>query len=184
MKKSLPMIVGVALLFITACATSATKDITIKAEAAPKTDLAGYKTYAWLGSAQLIYDPAGRWEPPNVDMDAEIKFLINRELRKRGMTEVDDSPDMVVAYAAGVDMTALKLEKDPSTKIEMMKNVPQGSLVVLLVDADTELPIWAGLAEADIHQDPPLDLVKKRLDFAVSKMFKKYPSQKSSVGSY
>lgn len=145
----------------------------VDAQANPKVNLRGYKTYAWMGSAQIIYDPDGRWEPRKIDMDAEIRHLINRELRKRGATEVNSDPDMVVAYAAGIDMAALELKDNPETKLPMLKNVPKGALVVLFIDSETAIPIWAGLAEAEIQEDPPTDIVRKRLDYAVNKMFKK-----------
>lgn len=169
-------IVGVFCVLIAGCAGSLTKDITVSSEADPKANLGGYKSYAWLGSARLLYDPQGRWVPRAVDLDAEIRHLIDRELRNRGVMPASANPDMLVAYVAGADMSALKLEKDPKSDIELIRNVPQGSLLVLLIDAETGLAIWAGLAHADIHEDPPADVVRKRLDYAVSRMFKKMPS--------
>ena len=78
MKKLNSALVALLILFITACASPLTQDIEVDADADPKANLAGYKTYAWLGSAAILYDPKGRWEPPEFDADAEIKFLIDR----------------------------------------------------------------------------------------------------------
>ena len=144
------------------CASAVTKDIQVEAEADPKANFKGYKSYTWLGSAAVLYDTAGKWEPPQFDADAEIKFLIDRELRKRGMVESSSSPDMVVAYAAGIDMDTLRIKVDEKSGIRSLENVPQGALTVVLVDADTE-------------QDPDPDTMKKRLDYAVSSMFEKLP---------
>jgi hypothetical protein len=69
------------------CAT-ATKDIRVETESAPGVNLSGYTTYAWAGSAEVVNDPHGNWEPPGFDADAELRFLINRELRGKGMQEV------------------------------------------------------------------------------------------------
>ena len=92
-------------VFLIACTTAPTKDIQVDAEADPKASFSGFKTYAWLASAQIVYDPEGQWEPRNVDIDAEVQSIINSELQKRNIAEVSTSPDMLVAYAAGVDMT-------------------------------------------------------------------------------
>ena len=165
----------VLALFMAGCATSMTKDIQVEAEVDPKANFKGYQSYTWLGSAAIVYDSAGRWEPPQFDADAEIQFLIDRELRKRGMVEDSAAPDMVVAYAAGIDMDTLRIKVDPKSNIRTLENVPQGALTVVLVDAETGVAIWAGQATAEVKQDPDQETVKKRLDYAVKSMFKKLP---------
>jgi hypothetical protein len=167
------MVVVVMLLFA-ACATAPT-DIKVSAEADPKVNLSGYKTYAWLVSAKILNDPEGKWEPPQFDADAEIKWLIDRELRKRGIMEVTTNPDIIIGYAAGIDMEALELKENPETKMIMVENAPKGALALVFIDASTGFPIWAGVAEADIQENPSMDLVRKRLDYAVSEMFKLLP---------
>jgi hypothetical protein len=81
----------------------------------------------------------------------------------------------VVAYAAGIDMEALQLNVDPTTEMKMVENVPQGGLVVALIDSDSGFVIWVGTATAEIQEDPDTKTVKARLDYAVSKMFKQLP---------
>jgi hypothetical protein len=172
MKKLNSALVALLILFITACASPLTQDIEVDADADPKANLAGYKTYAWLGSAAILYDPKGRWEPPEFDADAEIKFLIDRELRKRGMQEVAVNPDMIVGYAAGIDMEALQLVEDKEAKLQVLQNVPTGSLVIVLIDGQTGNPVWASAAVADVHEEISTEDVRKRLDYAVTQMFK------------
>ena len=138
-------------------------------------NFAGYKTYAWLGSATILNDPRGQWEPPEFDADAEIKFLIDRELRKRGMSESYTSPDVIVAYAAGVDMDALDLKTDPTTNNTVLDNVPQGALVVALVDGDTGFVIWVGAATGEVQTRPDANVAKARLDYAVTQLMGRLP---------
>ena len=66
-------------------------------------------------------------------------------------------------------------DTDPDSDIEVLENVPVGALSVILMDAETGLAVWAGVATADIQQDPTVESTKKRLDFAVSEMFSKLP---------
>ena len=172
MKKLNSALVALLILFITACASPLTQDIEVDADADPKANLAGYKTYAWLGSAAILYDPKGRWEPPQFDADAEIKFLIDRELRNRGIKEVAVNPDMIVGFAAGIDMEALQLVEDKETKLQVLQNVPTGSLVIVLIDGQTGNPVWASAAVADVHEEISTEDVRKRLDYAVTQMFK------------
>jgi hypothetical protein len=171
MKKIYISLTALLFLFTTACSTL-TQDIEVDAEADPKANLGAYKTYAWLGSAAILYDPRGKWEPPEFDADAEIKFLIDRELRKRGIKEVAVNPDMIVGFAAGIDMEALELVEDKESKLQMLKNVPTGSLVIVLIDGASGNPVWASAAVADVQQEISSDDVRKRLDYAVTQMFK------------
>lgn len=163
-------------LYLFGCSNVPVKDISIESEADPKVKFSGYKTYAWLGAAGIVHDPQGQWEPPQFDADAEITFLIDQAMRKRGMTEVTDNPDMLVAYALGVDMAALKVKHDPETKMPMLDNVPQGALIVTLVDPETEFVTWVSIATADLKGLEP-DMAKKRLKYVVKKMFKQLPKK-------
>jgi len=170
-----------AMLFIAGCASIVTKDIMVDVEADPKVDFKGYATYTWLGSAAIVYDPDGKWEPPQFDADAEIKFLIDRELRKRGMSEDSLNPDMIVAFAAGIDMEIMEIDIDPKSNLVVLENVPMGALTVILVDANTGQAIWGGVATAEIQQSPDQEAIKKRLDFAVTGMFKQLPKSGGSM---
>jgi hypothetical protein len=168
-------ITALALVLLVAGCVSVTKDIMIETDADPKIDFSAYASYTWLGSAAIVNDPEGKWEPPQFDADAEVRFLIDRELRARGMTEASANPDMIVAYAAGIDMSSMDIKIDPESKLEALTNVPMGALTLVLVDARTGLVIWAGVATADIQESPGQDVIKKRLDYAVTSMLRKLP---------
>jgi len=168
------LFVTVAML-LSSCASTLTKDIAVDAQADPKANFSGYKTYAWLGAAAIINDPQGQWEPPAFDADAEIKYLIDRELRKRSISQNSADPDLIVAFAAGINMDALELKVDPETKINTLENVPRGGLVIALVDSESGFVIWMGMATADVLESPDAKTVKARLDYAVTQLFRKLP---------
>ena len=166
-------LVGVMLL--AGCASVPTKDIAVDVEIDPKANFSGYKTYAWLGSAAILNDAYGQWEPPAFDADAEVKYLIDRELRKRGMMQNSADPDVIIAFAAGIDMDALELQMDPQSKMENLANVPRGGLVIAMVDSDSEFVIWLGVATADIQEQPDAKTVKARLEYAVTQLLQLFP---------
>jgi hypothetical protein len=170
-------LITLSLLLVSACATIPTKDITIDTDADQQVAFSKYKSYQWLASAGIMSDPDGKWEPPGVDVDAEITFLIDRELRKRGMTETSMKPDLYVAYVLGVDMEALKLKENPETKISTLKNVPGGALLLVLIDAQSTDAVWAGLATAELQQGMDMETRKKRLDYVVTNMLKQLPAE-------
>ena len=159
---------------VSGCATFPKDDIEIQTEADPTVKFSGYKTYAILGSAEIINDPQGKWEPTGLDADAEIEFLINNELRKRGMTVTRTNPDVLIAYALGIDTEMTKFKEDPETQVSVLENVPQGALVIAMMDANTEIVTWAGVAVGEL-QDQGEEVAKLRLNYVVSEMFKQIP---------
>lgn len=175
MNKKYVWLFAIVAMSLAGCASTPTGDIKIDAQADPKANFSGYKSYAWLGSAAILNDPYGQWEPPAFDADAEIKHLIDRELRKRGMSENSANPDLIVAFAAGIDMDALGLKVDPKTNMEMLANVPQGGLAVVLADADSGFVIWVGVAAGEVQQSPDAKTVKARLDYAVTQLMRQLP---------
>ncbi len=175
MKKFYSVVFALFVLLLTGCASS-TKDIQIETAVDPKVKLSGYKTYAWLGAAGVLNDPEQKWQPPNFDVAGDIKYLIDRGMRKRGVVLTEpENADLAVGFVLGVDMANLKLKKDPETKVEMLKNVPGGALVVVLIDSATGYVIWVGQATADVQVDASDEEVRERLDYAVSQMFKQMP---------
>ena len=92
------LLLTVGVMLLTGCSSVPTRDIQIETQANPKINFDGYTTYSWLGSAAILRDPSGQWEPPEFDADTEIRHLIDRELRKRGMLETTDNPDMIVTF--------------------------------------------------------------------------------------
>jgi len=158
---------------LSGCATM-TQDIRVETETAPGIDPTKYKTYGWLLSAKVVNDPHGNWEPPGFDADSELRFLINQELRDKGLQEVTRQPDLLVAFAAGINMEAFEIENEPGSDMFKLTNAPKGALVVMLVDRPTNRPVWAGSAEGDVKTDRTSEEVGQRLAYAVKTMFKAF----------
>ena len=135
-------------MFMSGCSSVSTKDIQVKALADSKVNLSGYETYGWLVNAAILNDTYGQWEPPAFDADAEVKYLIDRELRKRGMSENSADPDIMVAFAAGINMDALRLRSGSKGKMNV-QNIPRGGLTILFVGSRTGVILWMGVATGE-----------------------------------
>lgn len=159
---------------LTACATL-TSDIDVEVHADPNVQYQDYKTYAWAGSAQVVFDPIGQWEQPTLDTDEEVRFVINRELRKRGINQVETDPDLVVGFAAGVDTSVLELKTAPDGGQEIPTNVPKAALVIALVDAKSGYVVWLGQAIGEVQPQQSIENIRQRIDYAVSQIFRPYP---------
>jgi Domain of unknown function (DUF4136) len=175
MKKYHLVFLSAMLLLLSGCA-SVTNDIRVGAELAPGATIAhNYKTYDWLGSFSLLNDPNNTWQPPDVNIAGDIKFLIDRELRKKGIQRANDTPDLTVTFLVGVDMENQILKLDPDTKIELKKKIPKAALVVALMEVDSGDIVWLGVADAEIQKGVTAEVMRQRLDYAVREMFKLLP---------
>ena len=175
---TLPRILFILAAFITIFLTSScatlTSDIEVESHANPDVNYDSYKTYAWAGSAQIIFDPVGQWEQPTLDMDEEVKFVINRELRNYGIYPVEKNPDLLVGFAAGIDTAALELKEDPNSDKKVLTNVPKAALLIALIDANTGYVVWLGFAVGDVQKQQSVENIRARIDYAVSEIFKPY----------
>lgn len=172
-KNSFLISVLVALMFISSCATL-TDDIQVKTHTDPAINFDIYQTYAWADSAQVVFDPIGQWEQPTLDTDEEVRLAINRELRRHGLNHLENNPDLLVTFAAGIDMTVLELKKDPDSDKKVPVNVPEAALVIALVDADSGYVVWSGYAMGDVQQQQSIDNIRARIDYAVRQIFKSF----------
>lgn len=160
-------------LLSSSCATI-TSDIEVETHSDPSIDYKRYRTYAWAGGAQIVFDPIGQWEQPTLDTDEEVKFVVNRELRAHGLNPVDHMPDLLVAYAAGIDISTLELEQDPEGGKDILMDIPKSALLVALMDANTGYIVWLGYAEGETQMKRDMETIKARIDYAVTEIFRSF----------
>ncbi len=157
--------VMITLVIIGVSACTSTKDIEVEAFTSEKVNLAGYKTYEIIEGSGIV-DNTQRSD--NLDIDAEMKQMINAELAKKGKIPVVRDPDFYVAYIAGTDMDAIE-EKINKEGQETLHSKPVSGIALILVDADTGAIIGLSTAEGDAKNLPAKE-AKKRLNYAIKKM--------------
>ena len=174
MKKIIVLTLAVAL-FATAC-NSEFKDIKVAAESETGFSMTNYETYAWLGSAQIMHDELGQWEPPEeIDADVEIRSLIDKRMTKQKMKIDESNPDLIIGYAAGIDLGVMVATEDLKSGAIDIKQTPKGALLILFIDARTGDLVWLGQATANVKIKPKKGQAKRRLNYAVKEMFKLLP---------
>lgn len=162
-------------LFLSACSSFPKDDIQFESMSAPKVNVGAYKSFAWLATATVINDPNGYWQPQELNAEAEVHFALNKGLREKGYIETAEKPDFVVLYATGINMQWLEFSQDKELGKEMITNVPKAALSVVLIDVETERPIWIGSAKGDIQQGMDSEIAKKRIHYAVEGILKSLP---------
>ena len=168
-------VLGVALSL--SCSSASTADIQIHSAVDSKANIAGYKSFAWAGSGALLHDRTGAWVPKDADAQSEVEFLVDKNLRARGLTVVQDKPDLFVSLLIVADVREVQEIKEKRGEgISSFDPVGQGALVVELIDAETGKTVWLGGAEGEVRNSRSVEESKQRLAYAVDKLFAQLPN--------
>ncbi|MCK5869190.1 hypothetical protein BMR07_09240 [Methylococcaceae bacterium CS1] len=165
-------LLAISLLFLLAGCAPYAKDIKVSTEVEINADISLYQNYNWLNIITSLNDPSGEWQPPGFDISNDIRLLIDRELDKRGVHYNTTSPELAVSFKINVNMQALKLVKAPKSKQGILINKPDATLMVMLIDVASKNIIWISKADAEIQENIDAELVRKRLDYTITEMFK------------
>jgi hypothetical protein len=164
-----------------ACATDKGAEIKVKTLVDPKSSLSGYKSYAWAEQDNAIKDPNQTWVPLNFDINQELQFLTDQELRGRGMEFAAETaePDLYASFLVVVNMAsqseALRKRYGEGADLE---NLHEGGLVIALIDPATDRAVWAGTATAQVNTKRTDAEAKALLTEAVHKIFETFPLEK------
>ena len=154
----------------------------LRAEAQPGADFARYKTYRWLPTRLL--GKTGIVEDDPV-LGPAIKDAINRQLVKRGMSEVAEGADLEISAgvltASNPQLEAVifpgHLDMWYATPVATMGRYnKEGTLVVNLIDTRSKKSAWVGMITESL--DNKQGSGQKKLPSAAEKLFKKYPVKK------
>lgn len=173
-------VVGVVIVALTLATMEVgcgglTKDIEVQAVAAQNVQFSGLKSYAWMGAAGAVNDPAGLWAPKAYDVGAELKSLVDKELRGRGLVESPQA-DVLVALLVVDDVKQLEeIKLNRAKDMAEFVVVGQGAILLELMDAQTGMTIWMGAAGGETRSDYSTEQSKKRLAYAVKQVFKLLP---------
>jgi len=158
-------------------ATSSAQDI--KFNYLRGTNFSKYKTYKWVKVPDAKY--------PNQVLDDHIIRAIDAQLVQKGLTKIEDSPDLYVTYQVAITSETRWIPyrsgdiywdccgwvgwggSYTATTIRI------GSLDCDIYDVSMKKAIWRGEASKAWGSGKDPQEVAKIIDKAVAKLFKKYP---------
>lgn len=154
-----------------------TADIKTQVQASEKVKFSGYKTYYWFESDGAVDDELGRWKGTDLDIPAEVKFLIDRELRARGFTEVKEEPDLFVGFFVSATIDHFKQVERRGGKVPAVEGAGEGSVVIEVIDAETERTVWVGVARGEAQTGRTDEEMRARLEHIVTKLIEQLPRE-------
>jgi hypothetical protein len=178
MKNLIVMVVMLAMV------AGCSPEIRVYTDHDPEYDLLNYRTFDWsqktnieAGNNPLYYNELN---------DKRIKTAVREQLAKRGYTQVDKNPELILHYHIIIDDRSV-ITPEPYGYyygpywMSMRTNVYQyteGTLILDLMDAKTNSLVWRGWAVSAIDMVYTSEEVDKLIKTAIAKVFRKFPYTK------
>jgi hypothetical protein len=166
------------LLMLAACGPM----IDVRSDYDPSADFAHLRTYGWL------QQPSSAPRDPRIHndlLDSRVHSAVNDELHAKGYTEATENPDFRVAYHVvlreKVAATAFPtsygygLGRWPAESDVRVATYEEGTLLLDVVDGNTNELIWRGAASTRIDPDRTPQERTALIRQAVQEMLEKFP---------
>jgi hypothetical protein len=173
MKRAMLAFLSVAAAAVFACSTLSTN-----ADYDPSTDFSRYKTWD-LKDDGSINNPL---------LAKRIETAVGGELAKKGMTRNTSNPDLWVAVHGRLSKQTQIHTYDSGwgygwrwgggMTTSTVSEVPVGTLIVDLVDANRKELVWRGTASDTLDPEASPEKKEKNLQEAMAKLLEKFPPAK------
>lgn len=150
-------------------------------------DFSKFKTYKWV-------DIKGATQPNDIT-DKDIKQAVDSQLATKGLTKVDDNPDLLIGYQVGIgtekQFTSYNSDwgygpgwnrggwygSTGGMTTGQTSTIYNGMLDLDMYEAAKKDLVWRGTATKTIDPNAKPDKQQKNLNKAVAKLLKKYPPE-------
>lgn len=171
----------VSLLMLAACGPM----LDVRFDYDTSADFSRLRTYAWL------QQPSSAPRDPRIHsdlLDSRVRSAVNDELHAKGYAESAETPDFRVAYHVvlkeRVAATAFPtsygygLGRWPAASEVQVATYEEGTLLLDVVDGQTNELVWRGAASARIDPDRTPQERTELIRAAVEKMLKDFPPKR------
>ena len=160
----------VLVLILTICVTGCSS-ITIDDDFFNTADLTSYKTFDWIPRPHaILIVNKGRGQ-----VEKLLKESVNEQLTARGLSQKADSPDLLISYLVGAELTNTD---DFSDKVgeRTAQQYSEGAILLDFLDAKTRELLWRVAAFGIEDRNPTPERNKEIIEKTVERMFKNFPS--------
>jgi hypothetical protein len=143
----------------------------VNVDSDPNAGFASYRTYKWTKGTPS----------PNPDAEQRLHEAVDQQLAAKGLTEVSDNPDVVVATHVVTEQQQLMVNgfgdggNFGGVGTAQAEAYEQGTLAVDLYDGRTRQLVWRGTASDTLTATPEKNTSK--INKSLSRMFRRYPPQ-------
>jgi len=154
----------------------------IQSDLDPAASLDSYGTYAWSRLGRVSGDV--RVTPA---LNRQIRDDIDRHLADKGYSRVTSNADFSVMYQVTIEGETIvqtldwysgsNFKETVATPRATARNYEEGTLIIDVMEGQTERLIWRGTATAEVRQRVSLEDRSDRVAEAVQKVLAEFPSR-------
>lgn len=140
-------------------------------------DFSRFHTYSWYGDVHPEQKEALAAQLGNPLAAKRMVAAVEDQLRAKGLEKVGADPDLLVRIFTGSEMVTdiNRTSYTPTMGGTTARTYEAGTLIIDLVQADTNHLVWRGTAEGTLSEYPTPEEVDKTVRKAVEKIFEGYP---------
>ena len=160
------VLVLILSIYVTSCSSVTIDDYFFKTA-----DLTSYKTFDWLSRPHaMLIVKEGRGQ-----VEKLLKESVNEQLTARGFSQKADSPDLLISYLVGAELTNTD---DFSDKVgeRTAQQYSEGAILLDFLDGKTRELLWRVAAFGIEDRNPTPERNKEIIEKTVERMFKNFPS--------
>ena len=160
------VLVLILSIYVTSCSSVTIDDYFFKTA-----DLTSYKTFDWLSRPHaMLIVKEGRGQTEKL-----LKESVNKQLTARGLSQKADSPDLLISYLVGAELTNTD---DFSDKVgeRTAQQYSEGAILLDFLDGKTRELLWRVAAFGIEDRNPTPERNKEIIEKTVERMFKNFPS--------
>lgn len=188
--KDLLSLNNIRILLLLLIVSSCTPVLNVQSNYDHEVNFSKFRNYGWYQVESPIVRADLKY---NTSINQQIKAAIESELVRNGMLPADTNPDLLIAYDIALPPTldptsdgslstnfgysywyGYRYNYSPAS-VDDFRNIqeyPSGTLVIDLIDADTNELVWRGWAEADID---PISIAERDLNRVVANIMSQFP---------
>jgi hypothetical protein len=160
------VLVLILSIYVTSCSSVTIDDYFFKTA-----DLTSYKTFDWISRPHaILIAKEGRGQTEKL-----LKESVNKQLTARGLSQKADSPDLLISYLVGAELTNTD---DFSDKVgeRTAQQYSEGAILLDFLDGKTRELLWRVAAFGIEDRNPTPERNKEIIEKTVERMFKNFPS--------
>jgi hypothetical protein len=146
-------------------------------------DLSDYKTFKF---SEMQVENESSWQPQAQNLE-QVQQMIATELERRGISQVESDPDLLVnlgvVFSDEVQTRETDIRDAPmymgsrnyhwESQEVVVREYQEGTLMMDVVDADNEEMIWQGAVKSTMTSNR--EKMQKRVEAGIDQLFKSFP---------
>ena len=146
----------------------------------PDVDFNRFRTFAWYEQTTMTEGTPQAIQQSGL-LEARIQRAVTEGLEKKGLTLVENDPDLLIAYHIGVEniteirTTGYGYGFSGHTRSDHFQ---EGTFILDLIDTSVDKLVWRGTAEGVLEERPTPEQMERDVNDTVKRLLLNYPPSK------